>query len=427
MLRSDSLFLSFILYIIKLEGRWPDNCRMQKRLKVLMFGWELPPFNSGGLGVACYGLSKALSKNVDITFVLPRKVEVDAKFLNLKFASNIKITVIDSPLRPYITPGEYARLEEDVTLYGHDLFSEVKRYAREARKIAETEEFDLIHAHDWLSFEAGMAAKEVSGKPLVVQLHSTEYDRCGGLNLNQAVYDIEKRGMEFADKVVGVSNLTKKIIEEQYGIDSGKVFAVHNSINADEYREKHADGRIFQIKKDGKKIVLFAGRITLQKGPEYFLQVAKRALEFDKNILFVMAGSGDMEYKIMDEAAVMGISDKVLFTGFLRGDELAHIFKMADIFVMPSVSEPFGIAALESIVHGTPVIISKQSGVSEIVQNALKVDFWDIDEMVNKILSVISHDSLKQTLQENGSNEIGAFSWDTAANECMKIYTDLVN
>ena len=172
---------------------------MEKRLKVLMFGWELPPFNSGGLGVACYGLSKALSKNVDITFVLPRKVEVDASFLKLLFANNIKVTIIDSPLRPYLTSAEYARMEEDVTLYGHDLFSEVKRYAMEARKIAEKEEFDIIHAHDWLSFEAGIAAKEVSGKPLVVQLHSTEYDRCGGQNLNQAVYDIERRGMELAD------------------------------------------------------------------------------------------------------------------------------------------------------------------------------------------------------------------------------------
>lgn len=398
----------------------------EKRLKILMFGWELPPFNSGGLGVACYGLSKALSKKADILFVLPRKVEVDADFLKLLFASNIKVTTIDSPLRPYITSAEYSRLEEDITLYGNNLFSEVKRYAMEARKIAMREDFDIIHAHDWLSFEAGMAAKEVSGKPLVVQLHSTEFDRCGGLNLNKTVFEIEKRGMQMADKVVGVSNMTKKIIEEQYEIPSEKVYAVHNRINADEYKNQ-ANDKIFQIKKDGKKIVLFAGRITLQKGPEYFLNVAKKILEFDKNILFIMAGSGDMEYQIMDEAAVMGISDKVLFTGFLRGEELAQIFKMADVFVMPSVSEPFGIAALESIVHGTPVIVSKQSGVSEIVQNALKVDFWDIDEMANKILSVLHFPALKDTLRENGSQEVGIFSWDMAANECMNLYTDLLN
>jgi len=391
-----------------------------------MFGWELPPFNSGGLGVACYGLSKALSKNVDITFVLPRKVEVDASFLKLLFANNIKVTIIDSPLRPYLTSAEYARMEEDVTLYGHDLFSEVKRYAMEARKIAEKEEFDIIHAHDWLSFEAGIAAKEVSGKPLVVQLHSTEYDRCGGQNLNQAVYDIERRGMELADRVVGVSNLTKRIIEEHYGIPSSKVFAIHNRINADEYNQP-VDERIFQLKMDGKKIVLYAGRITLQKGPEYFLDAARKVLEYESNVLFVMAGSGDMEYKMINLAAQMGISDKVLFTGFLRGEELRSIFKLADVFVMPSVSEPFGIAALESIIHGTPVIISKQSGVSEIVQNALKVDFWDTDEMANKILSVISYQSLKSVLQDNGRNEVGTFSWDTAANETMNLYKSLVH
>lgn len=399
---------------------------MEKRLKVLMFGWELPPFNSGGLGVACYGLSKALSKNVDITFVLPRKVEVDASFLKLLFANNIKVTIIDSPLRPYLTSAEYARMEEDVTLYGNDLFSEVKRYAQEARKIAEREEFDVIHAHDWLSFEAGIAAKEVSGKPLIVQLHSTEYDRCGGQNLNQAVYDIEKRGMELADKVVGVSNLTKRIIEEHYGIPSYKVFAIHNRINADEYNQP-VDERIFQLKMDGKKIVLYAGRITLQKGPEYFLDAARKVLDFDQNVLFVMAGSGDMEYKMIDLAASLGISDKVLFTGFLRGEELRSIFKLADVFVMPSVSEPFGIAALESIIHGTPVIISKQSGVSEIVQNALKVDFWDTDEMANKILSVISYQSLKSVLRENGRDEVGTFSWDTAANETLNLYRSLVH
>ncbi len=391
-----------------------------------MFGWELPPFNSGGLGVACYGLSKALSKNVDITFVLPRKVEVDASFLKLLFANNIKVTIIDSPLRPYLTSAEYARMEEDVTLYGNDLFSEVKRYAQEARKIAEREEFDVIHAHDWLSFEAGIAAKEVSGKPLIVQLHSTEYDRCGGQNLNQAVYDIEKRGMELADKVVGVSNLTKRIIEEHYGIPSYKVFAIHNRINADEYNQP-VDERIFQLKMDGKKIVLYAGRITLQKGPEYFLDAARKVLDFDQNVLFVMAGSGDMEYKMIDLAASLGISDKVLFTGFLRGEELRSIFKLADVFVMPSVSEPFGIAALESIIHGTPVIISKQSGVSEIVQNALKVDFWDTDEMANKILSVISYQSLKSVLRENGRDEVGTFSWDTAANETLNLYRSLVH
>lgn len=377
--------------------------------------------------MACYGLSKALSKKADILFVLPRKIDISVDFAKLLFANNIEVTTIDSPLVPYITERQYARMEKDITMYGRNLFEEVLRYAREARKIAQREEFDIIHAHDWLSFEAGIAAKEVSGKPLVVQLHSTEYDRCGGQNLNPLVYDIEKRGMEMADKIIGVSNLTRNIIIDQYQIAPEKVSAVHNRINADEYNGKEdPDDRIFQIKKDGKKIVLFAGRITLQKGPEYFLQVAKKVLEYYKDVLFIMAGSGDMEYQIMNDAAIMGISDKVLFTGFLRDKQLSHIFKMADVFVMPSVSEPFGIAALESIIHGTPVIISKQSGVSEVVQNALKVDFWDIDEMTNKILSVLKHSSLKETLQSNGHNEVGVFSWDMAATECLNLYNDLL-
>ena len=391
-----------------------------------MFGWELPPFNSGGLGVACYGLSKAMAKNADILFVLPRKVNVSSDHMKLLFANNIKVTTIDSPLTGYMTPTGYKLLNEDITVYGSNLFEEVMRYAMEARKIAMNEDYDIIHAHDWLSFPAGIAAKEVSGKPLVVQLHSTEYDRCGGLNLNQGVYDIEKKGMEYADRVIGVSNLTKQIIQEHYGIPESKVFTVHNRINADEYNQEVED-KIFMIKKDGKKIVLFAGRITLQKGPDYFLQTARKVLDYEQNVLFVMAGSGDMEYKMMQDAASMGISDKVIFTGFLRGKELSHIFKMADIFVMPSISEPFGIAALESIVHGTPVILSKQSGVSEVVQNALKVDFWDIDEMANKILAILGHDSLHHTLRENGESEVRVFSWDTAAQECLDIYRQVVH
>lgn len=399
---------------------------MEKRLRVLMFGWELPPFNSGGLGVACYGLSKAMSKNADILFVLPRKVDVNPDFLKVLFANNIKVTSIDSPLTPYLTPSGYKKLlAEDITIYGNTLFEEVMRYAEEARKIAASEEFDIIHAHDWLSFPAGIAAKEVSGKPLVVQLHSTEYDRCGGLNLNEGVYKIEKRGMEIADRVIGVSNLTKAIIQEHYGIPASKVFTVHNRINADEYKEDFED-QITRIKNDGKKVVLFAGRITLQKGPDYFVQAARRVLDFEQNVLFVMAGSGDMEYKMMQDAAQMGISDKFLFTGFLRGKELSSIFRTADIFVMPSVSEPFGIAALESIVHGTPVILSKQSGVSEIVQNALKVDFWDTEEMANKIVSVLRHPSLHTTLKDNSVGEVQNFSWDTAAQECLNVYKGML-
>lgn len=391
-----------------------------------MFGWELPPFNSGGLGVACHGLSKALSKDHEVIFVLPKRVNVNIPNFKVLFANNnLKFVTIDSLLTPYINSSEYGNLKKGLSLYGANLFAEVERYAAEAKKIAEKEDFDIIHAHDWLSFKAGLAAKEIAHKPLVVQLHSTEYDRCGGLNLNPYVYKIEKEGMEKADKIITVSNFTKNIVVNNYGIKPEKISVVHNRINADEYKEDKSD-EIFRIKKEGKKIVLFAGRITLQKGPEYFLKVAKRVLSFEKDVLFVMAGSGDMEHQMINNAAVMGISDKVLFTGFLRGKELSQIYKMADIFVMPSVSEPFGIAALESIINGTPVIISKQSGVSEVINNAIKVDFWDTDEMTNKIISVLNYPSLHKTLKENCKKEVSLLSWDEAANECAELYKKML-
>lgn len=387
-----------------------------------MFGWELPPFNSGGLGVACYGLSKALSENTDVIFVLPQKMNIDVDFLKLMFAGNVKITTIDSPLVPYITPDQYMQLKDNISLYGTDLFKEVERYAQEARKIAAKEEFDVIHAHDWLSFGAGVAAKEVSGKPLVVQVHSTEYDRAGG-NVNRKVFEIEKRGMQKADKIITVSNFTRDIVEKKYFIQPEVISVVHNRINADEYKVKK--NKFFHIKKDGKKVVLFAGRLTLQKGPDYFLEVARKTLKYRSNTLFVMAGSGDMERIIIERAAGMGISDKVLFTGFLRGEELSYLYSMADVFVMPSVSEPFGIVALESILNGTPVILSKQSGVSEVLKNAIKVDFWDVDEMVNNIVSLLRYSSLHQMLRTQGSQELKKFNWKTAAKDCEKIYKQL--
>lgn len=398
---------------------------MEKKLKVLMLGWELPPFNSGGLGVACYGLSKALSENTDVLFVLPKRVDIDVDFLKLMFAGNVKITAVDSPLLPYITPDQYMQLKNNSSLYGSDLFEEVKRYAREAKKIARQQEFDIIHAHDWLSFEAGIAAKEVSGKPLIAHVHSTEYDRCGGINVNKKVYEIEKEGMKKADRVITVSHHTRRIIEKNYSVRPEVISVVHNRINADEFVINKKTPLV--LKKMNQKIVLFAGRITLQKGPEYFLQVAKKVVDIDDDILFVMAGSGDMERKIMNDAALMGISDKVLFAGFLRGEELTRLYNSADLFVMPSVSEPFGIVALESLLHDTPVIVSKQSGVSEVVTNVMKVDFWDIDEMVNKILAVLHNSSLKKTLRINAKSEIKNFNWKTAANDCQKIYKQLVD
>lgn len=397
-----------------------------------MFGWELPPHNSGGLGVACYGLSKALAeKDQHILFVLPKKVELDIKFLKVLYADsdNITFQTMNTLLTPYITAEGYiyARRMHKDQRYGDTLFEEVERFTREAGLIATEQDFDVIHAHDWLSFGAGIEAKNASGKPLVVHVHSTEYDRTGGLAMNRKVFELEQEGMMKADKVITVSHFTKRIVADKYGIPKHKISVVHNRINADEYKsDTNPEDAIFQVKKGGKKIVLFVGRITMQKGPDYFIKVAKRVLEFEKDVLFVMAGSGDMEHQVMEDAAVMGISDKVLFTGFLRGKELIHIFRMADLFVMPSISEPFSITTLESILQDTPVLISKQSGVSEVLTHALKVDFWDIDEMTNKIISVLRNSSLQSSLLENSKIEVKKFAWEDAANECIKIYNELL-
>ena len=401
--------------------------------KVLMFGWEFPPHNSGGLGVACMGLSRALAKEgFEIIFVLPKQVPVGEAHIRFRFAGvdNIKFRAIDSSLSPYLTSGKYGKLFGGGSgIYGPNLISEVKRYAVLAGKIAEEEEFDIIYAHDWLSFGAGLEAKRVSGKPLIVQVHATEFDRCGGPNgINNEVYELEKAGMEDADCVITVSQFTKDMVTRHYGIPPQKVIVLHNAIddNTFPYRP-NGNSRLSALKSAGYKIVLFVGRITLQKGPDYFVRAAKRVLEYNSKVIFLMAGSGDMQRQVMQEAAYLGIGDKVLFPGFLRDQELADAYDMADLYVLPSVSEPFGITPLEAMKMGTPVIISKQSGVSEIVKNALKVDFWDVEEMAGKILSVVGYPALRQSLAENARAEADKLTWADAALKVGGIVGELVH
>src|SRR3989338_283671 len=387
-------------------------------MKVLMFGWEFPPHSSGGLGTACYGLTKAMSRQgIEITFVLPYDVDTEEEFLRL-ISPNLKIKRIHSALRPYLTSESYSSAARKgrksmPAIYGASLFEEVYRYGEEARKIAEIEDFDIIHCHDWMTFKAGINAKAVKGKPLVVQGHSTEVDRTGGHGVNQYVYDLEKEGMEKADAVIAVSNYTKKMIVKHYGINPGKIFVVHNAVE----RRNGA----FRIKSEDK-IVLFLGRITLQKGPEYFLYAAKKVLEKDPNVKFIVAGKGDMERFIISKAAELGIGMNVLFAGFLKGDDIYRAYSRADLYVMPSVSEPFGITALEAINAGTPVLISKQSGVSEVIKHCLVADFWDINDLANKILAVLKYGALHRTLKEHGYMELNKISWDDSARKCIDIY-----
>ncbi|MCX5633455.1 MAG: glycosyltransferase family 4 protein [Phycisphaerae bacterium] len=427
-----------------------------------MLGWEFPPFISGGLGTACYGLTKALSKmGLEVTFVLPRSISMGSHSTHVQMRTpadindsdinlveyernlkNIKFKAIDSPLKPYASNEAYRREIEamirakqqrcgagkavetncldSLAHYAGDMYTEVHRYAASSVKLALQEDFDVIHAHDWMTFPAGMAVAAVTGKPLIVHIHSTEFDRSGE-NVNQMIYDIERAGMHAADKIIAVSFLTRNIIISRYGITGDKVEVVYNGV------ERNGNGLSFNrigINKD-EKIVLFLGRITMQKGPEYFLGAAKKVLEVMDNVKFVMAGSGDMMRKAVELAANLGIGSKVLFTGFLRGEDVRKVYEMADLYVMTSVSEPFGIAPLEALNNDVPVLISRQSGVSEVLTHVLKADFWDVNEIANKIVAVLKYPPLQMALREHGNYEVRKLKWDDAAQKCMQIYNQL--
>lgn len=402
-------------------------------MKVLMFGWEFPPFNSGGLGTACYGITKALSeKGVEIDFVLPKNLEITEDFLNIVSANlpKVKIKEVDSLLVSYITSHSYKRRFLSVSEknknnnYCRDLIEEVYRYSLMAKDIALQIEHDIIHTHDWMTFPSGVEARKISEKPFIAHIHSTELDRCGGHYVNPVVSKIEKEGIQKSDRVIAVSKFTKDKVLESCGINENKIDVVYNAINKNEFKNVFDDKNFFHL--NGKKIVLFLGRITLHKGPDYFLRAAKKVLDKNENVVFIISGSGDMERQIIEQASSLGIADRVLFTGFLRGERLKKIYKMANLYIMPSVSEPFGITPLESLASGTPVIISKQSGVSEILNNCLKVDFWDVDEMANKILAVVENEELEECLASNGFAEIDKFSWDSVADKIIGIYERLV-
>lgn len=449
-------------------------------MKVFMLGWEFPPYISGGLGTACHGLTKAMNDlGMEVTFVVPKPIESNlsahVKMLSplqcrpldsvpgkkatteLPDLKNVTIKTIGSPLEAYTTPQYYEQKIEELLKqrpnisdpsddiepavekwlretdeqiehiahehYGGDMYSEVHRYAASAVRLAIRENFDVIHAHDWMTYPAGIAVASVTGKPLVIHVHSTEFDRSGE-HINQMIYDIERRGMHAASKIIAVSYLTRNIIITRYGVLGEKVEVVYNGV------EQNGDGRTLPFNKIGiqsdEKIVLFLGRITMQKGPEYFLMAARKVLEEMDNVKFVMAGTGDMMHRIIEMAAQMGIGHKVLFTGFLRGKDVEKIYQMADLYVMPSVSEPFGIAPLEALNYDIPVLISKQSGVAEVLTHVLKVDFWDVNEMANKIIAVLKYPPLQLTLREHGNFEVRRLRWSGAAEKCGKVYQSIL-
>lgn len=401
-------------------------------MKVLMFGWEFPPFNSGGLGTACEGLTRALAKhNTNITFVMPKKVDLALDFMKVSYADDIDEPILkeyyfNSLLQAYTTEESYdiynqCENEKRKIDYGNDIYEEVLRYGSVGAEIAKREDFDVIHAHDWLTFKAALAAKKATGKFLVAQIHATEFDRTGDGHVNQKVYEIEKEGLEGADLVITVSNFTKQKVMKHYGIPEEKIRVVHNAIDFADYTVEQLN----DLKKD-KKVVLFLGRITLQKGPDYFVEAAKKTLDFYPNAVFVVAGSGDMERQMIRQVAARGIADRFIFAGFLRGEDVKRTYQMADLYVMPSVSEPFGLTPLEAMINGTPTLISHQSGVSEVVDHCLKADFWDTDDMANKIVSVLRYNDLYKSLKTNGKEEVKKFSWDKPARRCVEIYEELL-
>lgn len=392
-----------------------------KNMQILMFGWEFPPINSGGLGVACHGIVEGLIGNGQSVFlVLPRVTPEMQMFSSDAFkllnahesgGSVQSINVPSGLYSPYANMESYRKFMEKMegkgveNLYGGNLFEEVYRYAAKASMHAKDVPHDIIHTHDWLTAEAGIQAKKLSDKPHVMHVHATEFDRSGE-NPNQHVYDMERRGMGHADRVIAVSDRTKQMLMKNYGVPEFKIDVVHNAVqpNFSTYHKTH------HINKTDK-IVLFLGRMTMQKGPDYFLKMAQKVLEKRKGVKFVMAGDGDMMQQTIKMAVDLGIERNVLFSGFLKGDEVERAYAAADLYVMPSVSEPFGLTPLEAIRNGAPVLISRQSGVSEVIKNALRVDFWDIDEMTNKVIAVLDYPELHSALKEHGAKEVERMSW----------------
>ena len=426
-------------------------------MKVLMFGWEFPPHITGGLGTACFGLTKGLLKHgVEVQFVVPKAYgDESQEAVRLINASDVTVLMSDpvfreywnqitymeigSNLIPYVGPEDFqqmvsenlnVKVEEGSRVfsekfqfsgkYGHDLMEEVARYALVGASIAANSEFDVIHAHDWLTYSAGVAAKKISGKPLVVHMHATEFDRSGE-NYNENVYEIERKGMAEADRVITVSNLTRNIVIDRYHIDPDKVITVHNAVEPPEKTELIDAGK--HVK---EKIVTFLGRITFQKGPEYFIEAACKVLEHDKNVRFVMAGTGDMMEKMIRRVAKLKISSHFHFTGFLKGENVDRMFAMSDVYVMPSVSEPFGISPLEAMRSNVPVIISKQSGVAEVLDHVLKVDFWDVDAMADAIYGLLHYKSMSAMTVTHGTEEVNNLKWENAARKVADIYESLL-
>ncbi len=392
-------------------------------MKVLMLGWELPPHNSGGLGVACYQLCKALSRhNIEMEFILPYFSDEQPDFMKLTAASPRGVTEI---IKSGIAYDSYKYRYQDGHEEYHDLYSQVAMYEHAVASMADEMEFDIVHAHDWLTFRAAMRLKIKTGTPIVLHVHSVEADRAGGEHGNPLVRDIEESAFLMADRILAVSDFTRRAIHHEYGIPLDKIEVVHNSIDHDGIVQLEPDNiyrYLATMKGQGYKVITNIGRLTIQKGLPNWLRAAQLVVQREPKTLFLVVGSGDQYQELIELSAELGIGKNVIFTGFQRGKAWRDAFAISDLFVMPSVSEPFGLTPLEAAVYGAPSLISKQSGVAEVLHSCLRVDFWDVSEMANQMIAAVRSSALRDQLLENARAEVSMMSWREAADKVYAVY-----
>ncbi|MCF8253346.1 MAG: glycosyltransferase family 4 protein [Bacteroidia bacterium] len=423
---------------------------MKKRIKVLMFGWEFPPVISGGLGVATLGLCKAMAPLADVKMIIPKNVpdfnipnielvglnSIGKNELEELFKKEIHYSFPEMRMHKGAGFGPYTRIAEnefidkkfydvfhgEVTpfeiddLYGGDVIKKVIEFARISVQYCLRTKFDVIHAHDWMTFLPAMELKIRTGKPLVLHVHSTEYDRAGEHSKNW-VWDLEKRAMELADRIIPVSHYTGEICAKHYGVDPSKIMPVHNGIEAVKHTVKN--------KPFEGNLVIFFGRVTMQKGPEYFVEAARKVLSIHPNTKFVLAGSGDLLRPMIERTASYGIGDKFFFTGFLNKKMLNELLAIADVYCMPSVSEPFGLSAVEAVQYGIPTIISKTSGVAEVLNGSLKIDVWDVDKFAEYIMAALDYKGLKKSVVDANAHSLESITWENCAQKVMHVYQSI--
>jgi len=405
----------------------------QTSMRVLTFGWEFPPQKNGGLGVACHELTKELLQDgVEVIFVLPKTQETigDARFLFADDERLVKVLHADVSLLPYMQGDSTIDVivgydsEGKPIIRSRTIIEEAHRFAHQAAIIAKTEEFDVIHAHDWTSYLAGVAAKIASGKPLILHVHATSYDQAAGNNVDPAIYKIEKESFAMADKVVTVSEFTKNIVVNKHHAPAQNVEVVYNGCHMNETAK--LPPTLAELKRQGKKIVLYHGRISIQKGVDHFIRAARRVVDVDPDVVFIVSGSGDMLTQVIEQVGAAKLSNNVKFAGALWDEERDRMYQAADLMVVPSVSEPFGLVPLEALQHGTSSLVTKQSGVAEVLTHALKVDFWDVDEMANQILASLRYPAVRRQMVAEGREQMRSMSWKVAAQKMQQLYRSLL-